>query len=204
MLFPLITVLKPGRDLPPVADYSPGPAWECHSCFFLKSTLNKAVFAVCLTSPPAPAAARARPAARRVTAKLQRRGPHSLSPFFPSQAEPGLSPPETPPSGARQDAAGARRARTHRGRGAAKVTLGNGDGDGCGAAAGRAGKGRAAGGDSSAPYGPGGPERPRPVPLGNKEWVRREGTAMGHLEQPPCSSGDIPEHVAQDCSQTVL
>ncbi|XP_064569741.1 acidic proline-rich protein PRP25-like [Zonotrichia leucophrys gambelii] len=59
-----------------------------------------------MPNPGQPPEPRAAARGGRVTAKFQRRGPRSLSPFFPSQAELALPPPETLPSGARQDPAG--------------------------------------------------------------------------------------------------
>lgn len=43
------------------------------------------------------------------------------------------------------------------------------------------------------------------VPLRHRvtEWVRMEGTLVGHLAQPPCSS-TLLEHMAQGCSPMVL
>lgn len=36
------------------------------------------------------------------------------------------------------------------------------------------------------------------------EWVRLQGNTVGHLVQPLRSSRTIPEHMVQDCLQTVL
>lgn len=36
------------------------------------------------------------------------------------------------------------------------------------------------------------------------EWIRLEGSTMGHLVQPPCSSSVVLERNAQDCTQMVL
>lgn len=36
------------------------------------------------------------------------------------------------------------------------------------------------------------------------EWVMLGGTTADHLAQPPCSSKVTPEHMAQDCVQTIL
>lgn len=36
------------------------------------------------------------------------------------------------------------------------------------------------------------------------EWVRLEGTTVGHLVQHPCSSRVVLEHMAQDHVQMVL
>lgn len=36
------------------------------------------------------------------------------------------------------------------------------------------------------------------------EWVRLESSTVGHLVQPPCSSGVVLERIAQDCTQMVL